>query len=377
MYIPNSLQKHPAERWGTLLVRTFLPVQTWFFEKIFSDVFTGGEWRAYALSLVPPPDSLANTIEKCWADFDSPALISPSARRRLRRWVQGRLRRSLRNDPMVGPARQFFCQFRRDLEEKGLQEELGHTFKWRDIEADINSRWEQAIKNNDFPEELRHIAKEYPDAPNFLWELVLYGQSETRPKLHRKSALFNILGINREKLIASNPEEFFTLIFSLILSFGRLNGDTLDETRIIRLTEWLVRNTLPRDTEPETTPRALNMAKQAGLIHKAIVVRNGETAEIREIDIEDTSAPQLGDQKEKLTPDEIIEIFKEQGIDKDELTDKEWRFIFQLTDTLQFVEIGSKKGLSFNASLGGNSINIRQKLSRLRKKIARLKAKKN
>lgn len=364
------------------LTRTFLPLFIWHFQKIFGPVFTSDEWCAFAGSLVPPPNNLANTIKKEFGDFDSQALFSSSERRRTRNECKSDLRRKLRDDPMVRPARCILYQFRQNLEEKGFRGEPGQILKWRDIEAHINSRWEQAIGNNEYPEELRRIVKEYPDAPNFLWELALYGRGEKKPKLHRKSALFTILGLDYEELVTGHPEDILSLILSRVFNLGGLNGGPPDKTRIVRLVEWLVRNSLPIDAEPETTPRALSMAKQAGLIHKPIVVRDRETAEVRETDVEDTRSWQPGDRqvgglREKLTPDEIIEILREKGIDKDELTDKEWRFIFRLTDAFdEGAEIGSKKGISLHHFFGDESDNIRQQLSRLRKKIARLKAKK-
>lgn len=350
---------------------------------MFGPVCTPDEWCAIAGSLVPPPNNLANTIKKEFRDFDSQALSSSSERRRTRNECKSDLRRKLRDDPTVRPARRILYQFRQNLEGKGFRKEPGQILKWRDIEADINSRWEQAIGNNEYPEELRSIVKEYPDALNFLWELALYGRGEKKPELHRKSALFTIMGLDYEELVTGHPEDILSLILSRFFSLGGLNGDTPDKTRVLRLVEWLVRNSLPSDAGPETTPRALSMAKQAGLIHKAIVVRDRETAEVRETDVEDTSSWQPGDwrvgeSREKLTPDEIIEILREKGIDKDELTDKEWRLIFRLNDAFfdEGAEIGSKKGISLHHFFGDDSDNNRQRLSRLRKKIARLKAKK-
>lgn len=365
------------------LIRTFLPLFIWNFQKIFGPVFTPDDWHAFALSFVPPPNNMVNTIIEECGDFKSSVLLSPSARRRIRNEAKSTLRRQLRNDPYLLPARHVLRKWRQELEEKGPQGYPGHIFKWRDIEANINSRWEQAIGNNDFPEELRSIAKKYPDAPNFLWELALYGRGKIKPKLLRISALFTILGLDPEQLGTGLPEDVLSLILSRVFSLESLNGDTPDETRVLRLAEWLVRNILPHDAEPETTPRALSMAKQAGLIHEAIVVRDRETAEVEKYDIKDASAwqpddPQVDKLREKLSPDEIIEMFKEAGINKTDLTDKEWRFIFRLDDAFyEGAEVGSKKGLSLHAYFGDDCANIRQQFSRLRKKLARLKAKTN
>lgn len=189
------------------LVRTFLPVFIWHFQKIFGPVFTRDEWSAFVRSLLPPPDNLTNTIKKEYWGFNSQALLSSTERRRIRDAIKSYLLRRLRNDPMALPARNILCQFKRDLEDKDLQGRPRQIFKWRDVETDINSRWGQAIVNNDFPEELRRIAKEYPDAPNFLWELALYGRGQIKPTLSRKSSLFTILGLDYEQFAAGDLED--------------------------------------------------------------------------------------------------------------------------------------------------------------------------
>ena len=138
----------------------------------------------------------------------------------------------------------------------------------------------------------------------------------------------------------------------------------------------LVKLYLPAEGEPNTTPEALNKAIQAGLIHKPIVTKDNETGEVVGMDIEDTNALQVGElfEAEKLSSDEIIELLRKEGINKTDLTEREWRFIFRLNDVFnEDAEIGSKKGLSPHAYFGNDSTAIRQKLSRLRKKITKLK----
>ena len=129
------------------LTRTFLPLFIWHFQKILGPVLTPDEWYAFANSFVPPPNNLVNTIKDECGNFDSQALFSSSERRRIRNECKSDLRRRLRDDPMVGPVRRILYQFRQNLERKGLRGEPGRVFKWRDIEADSNSRWEQAIRN--------------------------------------------------------------------------------------------------------------------------------------------------------------------------------------------------------------------------------------
>ena len=63
---------------------------------------------------------MANVIATECAEFDSPALLSSSARRRLRKVVQAYLRRQLRDDPHVLPVRELILKWRRQLEEKGF-----------------------------------------------------------------------------------------------------------------------------------------------------------------------------------------------------------------------------------------------------------------
>lgn len=78
---------------------------------------------------------------------------------------------------------------------------------------------------------------------------------------------------------------------------------------------------------------------------------------------------------EKLTYEGAIELLRHEGINKDDLTEKDWRCIFQLTDAVnEGAEIASKKGLSLNAYFGDDSAATRKQLSRLRKRITELKA---
>jgi len=83
---------------------------------------------------------------------------------------------------------------------------------------------------------------------------------------------------------------------------------------------------------------------------------------------------------EKLSPEEVIDLVKKRGIEKSELTDTMWRLIFRLNDAFdESAEIGSKKGVSLNAYFGDDSTATRERkrLSRLKNKVNRLKAKKN
>jgi len=78
---------------------------------------------------------------------------------------------------------------------------------------------------------------------------------------------------------------------------------------------------------------------------------------------------------EKLTHDEIIELLKHEGIHKDDLTENDWRLIFQLNDAFyQGAEIASKKGLSLHAYFETDSATTRKQLSRLRNRVRKLKA---
>lgn len=80
--------------------------------------------------------------------------------------------------------------------------------------------------------------------------------------------------------------------------------------------------------------------------------------------------------REKLSPDEIIELLRKEGINKNDLTEKMWRFIFRLNDAFyEGAEIGSKKGLSLHAYFGDSSATTRKQLSRLRDRVNRPRAK--
>jgi hypothetical protein len=83
-----------------------------------------------------------------------------------------------------------------------------------------------------------------------------------------------------------------------------------------------------------------------------------------------------GELREKLSPDEIIELLRKKGINKNDLTEKMWRFIFRLNDAFhEGAEIGSKKGLSLHAYFGDSSVTTRKQLSRLRDRVNRTRAK--
>lgn len=353
------------------IVRTFLPLLTWHFQKIFGSVISADEWRAWALALVPPPDNLANTVEKECAEYDSPALLSSSARRRLRRWAQGRLRRQLRNDPFVLPVREYLRMRRAATEVKDFKTDVSRLdkWKWRDAEIDLANRWLSLFSGEEPPDELQAVINSHPDALNLLWELATHGCTGQKPRLRRNTALYGIMGIDPSQLENARPEDA-PIIFSLLFDRVGLGDSPPEQATVLKLIWWFVTQLLPPESEPSKEPNVINKATEAGIIHKGVVTRKDEeTGEVKEIDVVDptTMQPDFLD----LEGDEaIIAHFASKGINYDDLTPKEWAEIFERRDLMRMgYEFSSKKGVSISSFYGETAKAKEKRWSRLMRNI--------
>lgn len=351
------------------LTRTFLPLLTWHFQKIFGPVFSADEWHAWALALVPPPDKVANTIEEDWAEYDSLALLSSAARRRLRRWAQGRLRRKLRKDPFVLPVREYLRMRRAAIEAKGFESDVSRLGKWRDAEIELTSRWLSLFSGEEPPNELKAVIKSHPDALNLLWELAIYGYTGQKLELRRNSSLYSIMDLDPGQLEKARPEDA-PIIFSYLFDRVGLGDTPPEKAAVLKLIWWFVRHLLPPESEPPKEPDVLARATEAGVIYKGVVTkRDEETGEVKEIDIVDPTTMHLyfldleGDEA-------IIAHFARKGINYDDLTPKEWAEIFERRDLMsRGYEFSSKKGFSINSFYGEAAKTKEKRWSRLMQKI--------
>lgn len=351
------------------IVRAVLPLMTWHFQKIFGPVFSADEWRAWALAFVPPPDNVANTIEREWAEYDSPALLSSSARRRFRKQAQECLRCRLRNDPFVLPVREYLRMRRVAMEAKGYKADVARLGKWRDVEIERTGRLLDLFSGEEPPAELKAVMHSHPDVLPLLWELTVYDCTEQKVKLRRNSALYGIMGIDRGQLEDALPEDA-PIIFSHLFDRIGLADSPPEQTTLLRLMWWFVRHLLPPESEPIKEPDVLAGAIEAGLIHKGVVTRRDkETGQVDEIDVVDPATTQPGFLR--LESDEaIIAYFARKGISCDDLTPKEWAEIFERRDLMSMgYEFSSKKGVSMSSFYGEAAKTKEKRWSRLMQKI--------
>ena len=121
------------------LVRTVLPLVPWKLQKACGPVGERSFWKAVALSFVPPPQNLVKIISRECGDLDSPALLSPSYRRRLRNQCKHYLRHQLRNNPLASAVREHLHQWVQELEAAGCHADPVRIRKLRDIESETNA----------------------------------------------------------------------------------------------------------------------------------------------------------------------------------------------------------------------------------------------
>jgi hypothetical protein len=361
------------------LVRTFLPLYTWMLQKIFGPVLERDAWKEVAQSVVPPPKYMVDLITREFADMDSPALLSAVARRRFRKQKQYDQRGQLRNNSMVSVVREYCLDLREKMEAKGFRGAPGRIRKWKDLEAETNDYYSRLAEHPELPESLGPISSDKArEIVALLWELAVYGRykSDTKPKITRSSMIFKALGIDSDKLMAMNEmndKDGLLMCLSLFEAPLGLRGQPPEENKLLQLLRWAIRTYLPSDQEGKTTPEALSKATIAGLIHKPIVIKDKETGKVVEMDIEDTSALQVGELSEADGREAIIEAFAHKGIGYNDLTPNEWQEIFERRDLIRKgLEFSSKTGVSISSFYGKAAHAKEQKWSRIKKKIREL-----
>ncbi len=365
------------------LVDTFLPLIPWTMQKLFGLFLSREEWHWLALVFVPAPKTIASRFRTELAYLMSPALDSPSARRKVRAYYQDNFRSEERNcgddgKRMRSAALNYMLEWRKSLEAKGYKANWARVRKIRDCEAEIDAFYNQLATQPDLPRVFGPVSQtRAEEIVSLCWEFAMYGQGGSKPNVTRDSPFLAILGIDPVQIETMMPQEVVPLVLDRFLAWPQIY-DNLPEERKLGLLKWVIKTYRTREREPATTPEALNNAVIAGLVHKAIKVVDKETGEVVGTDIEDKSGVKPGDLlTQRLSSDDIIELLGKEGINKSDLTDKTWRLIFHLNDAFNDgAEIGSKKGLSLNAYFGDDSTATRKQLSRLRDKVTKLKAKK-
>ena len=369
-----SLQQSDGVIWWHMkeIVRTVLPLLTWHFQQVFDSVLSADEWHGWALALVPPPDNVVNTIVSEWAEYDSSALLSSSARRRFRKWAQRRIRRSLRNDPLVLPTREYFRRRWATIEAKGYKFDASRLVKWRDVEDEVNDFWLRLFHGEEPPEELRAVIRSHPDALNLLWELAIYGRTEQKLRVRRNSALYSITGIDPDRLENAKAEDAGAIFSHLFDRLG-LEDNPPDRTTIMKLVWWLMKHLLPHESEPQKDPSLLEKTDASGVIYRGVTTGwDEETGEVQAIDVVDPSIMQTDFLA--LDGDEAIyAYFAQKGINYDDLAPKDWAEIFERRDLYRMgYEFSSKKGVGM-ASFYGEAAELKeQRWSRLMRRIKKL-----
>ena len=271
------------------VVKTVLPLQSWTLQKALGPVLKPSEWRAVALSFLPPPDSIVNVIMREITPLDSTALLSASARRRFRNRVKRYIEGQLCGSRMASSMRGYLLAYRQKLEAAGYTADFARVRKLRDIEAETNLYYTQLAQSHDLAETLGVDQEKEHDITTLLWEFALYGEGGCKPKLRWNSVPYSVLGIDPEQLNSLPAEDAPPLFLSHLLALLGMGDDPPDERKLLRLLKWVVRTHIPANHEPQTTPRAITNALSMGLVHRAYEVKDKETGEI-EVEIEDSDA---------------------------------------------------------------------------------------
>lgn len=372
----NNKNKATTDR----IVDTVVPLLLWLMKKTLGPCFKRDEWRAVALSLVPPPDNVVNSIRREIGYLETPALLAPSYRRWLRNCYKRYIRHQFRDNGMVlQRIRQYFIQWRQALEATGHAFDPTRIEKLSDIEAEMTDYYAHGCAQKDLSNMLGLLDEErVHDATTLAWEFAFYGGGGSKPKLRRNSALWKALGLDPEQLENMSDADGFILFISRFMALLGLAGQPPDEPNLRRLLQWVVRTHLPPEEEPTTTPEARSKAIEAGLIHKGIVTRDKETGEVAGIDVEDPNATdfmrkvEIGGNEISGAEDRetITQAFALKGISYNDLTPGEWAEIFERYDLIRKgYEFSSKTGVSISSYYGAAANTKEQRLSRIRKKI--------
>lgn len=283
-----------AKRIEDRVVDTFLPLIPWTTQKLYGPLFSKGEWHSVILSFVPPPESIASPLRKL-TDFTSPALHSPSARRKVRAYYKHRIRREERNchdegKRMRSAAVGWILQWRRDLEGKGYKFEPSRVVKVRDAEKATLEFYARLEETDGFRElfpfslpSLRH------DAVGVALEMAL-GQWRPETQLPRAMRLLGTLGLNldklRESLSSEPPEAALRCLFDDFYRFLVEVAPQVARPQNRGLIRRLLMLSVPRETEPRTTPEAIAKAVGAGLVWRGHKLVDEETGKV-EVKLED------------------------------------------------------------------------------------------
>lgn len=272
------------------IVRTILPLLTWTWQKALGPVCKPSEWRAIALSLLPPPNSIVNVIMRECTTLDSAALLSASARRRFRNNAKRHIEGQLRGNPKASKMCSYLLSRRQKLESEGYTSDISRIRKEYDIESETNAYYTQLAQNQDIMETFEVDQDEGYDINSLLWEFALYGEGGSRkPQLRRNSVPYKVLNIDPEQLNSLPEEDVPTLLLSRFQTLIGMDGNPPDENKLWRLLNWVLKTHLPADLEPRTTPKAMKNAVDRGLIHRGHEVKGKETDEV-ELEIEDSNA---------------------------------------------------------------------------------------
>ena len=354
------------------IVKLVLPLESWVLQKVAGPVYTDAIWRAIALSRVPPPQSLVNTIVRECADLDSPALLAPSYRRRVRNRRKRYVRRQLRDNPLMLAVRGWLLTWWQELEAEGYTADPSRIRKLADKEAEANAYYEGLLQlqGEELPEPLGSLVRARPDAINLFWEFALYGEGGSNPKIPRNSPLFKMLNIDLEKLDTMTSEQGLLYCLSQYVALQGLNGSPPKMANLRQLLRWVVRTHLPPEREPETTPEAISKAREAGLVHKGIVTRDNETGEVVGMDVEDRSVAQPEDMLHLDDKERLCQFAEMAGIDLNEFKPKEQE---RMLDLLNFFDRGNEKSSKVGTSLkeyyGGRADSEKTQRARLFQKI--------
>lgn len=271
------------------VVKTFLPLLTWTQQKALGPVFKPNEWRAVALSLLPPSNSIVNVIMRESTSLNSAALLSASARRRFRNREKRHIEDQLRGNRMASSMCGYLLAWRQKLEADGYIADFARIRKLRDIEAETNLYYTQLAQSRDWAETLGVDQDREHDVTTLLWEFALYGEGGCKPKLRRNSVPYNVLSIDPEQLNSLPAEDVPPLCLSRLQALLGMDGEPPDKRKLLQLLKWVVATHIPADHEPQTTPEAIANAVSRGLVHRGYEVKDKETGEI-EVEIEDSDA---------------------------------------------------------------------------------------
>lgn len=258
------------------LVDTFLPFVLWRPIKMLSFIgypLTREEASAFIRFLLPPPASVVRVIKLEARDFLSPALHSPTWRRKVRRAMQCDFQEKLKRDiekkhPMLLAARGFFAEFSAFLEtspsDRDKMVEALNSYKARDLEKRQEQLFTalvespQAIESLFPPEKVLDprlykrividLGREELKAGvvALLAEYLLGGKSEIEVRITRKSKIWAILGLDPDELFKGLPDPVGRRLFRLFLAFSTEGDQSQLETKLTEVMQWGIRSSLPR-----------------------------------------------------------------------------------------------------------------------------------